>query len=430
MDRADDQRVQQIFQSASLAIESGRSGEAEQLLRQAEAEAPGHPLVLNERARRMLMAGNPAAARELLEQAVAADPNYPALWLNLAAALRKLQRAGEELAALQKVLAFEPRNLRALLQLASLQETGGNTRGAAATYRMALQAMPRGAEPPPAMRAALQHAKETVEANDRALEAFLEERLTALRARYSDVPLARFDRCLATLLRKQPIYRQQPTFMHFPQLPVIEFYERADFPWLDAIEAATEEIRSELIRVLAEDSAALQPYISLPDTTPLTQWRDLNHSRRWSVYYLWREGVAVKEALARCPRTARALEAWPPCDVPGYSPSAVFSILDARTRIPPHTGVSNTRLIVHLPLIVPPGCGFRVGGERREWQPGKAFVFDDTIEHEAWNDSDDSRAVMIFDIWSPFLGEAEREMVRAATVAVGDYYGTRAYRDG
>jgi aspartyl/asparaginyl beta-hydroxylase (cupin superfamily)/Flp pilus assembly protein TadD len=430
MDKDIDLRIQQIFQSAAQAVESGRVQDAEQLLRQAEAEAPRHPLVINEIARRMLLAGNSAGAKELLEQAVKDDPGYPTLWLNLAAALRGLQRADEELAALKKVLAIEPRNLRALLQVASLQEMQGSPRKAAATYRTALQVIPRGFEPPPGLHAVLKHAREIVEANDRALEAFLEERLTDLRARHANLPLGRFDRCLAILLRKQPIYRQQPTFMYFPQLPVIEFHERSDFPWLDSIEAATDDMRAELLNVLAEDAATLQPYISLPETTPLVQWRELNHSRRWSVYYLWREGVAVPENLARCPRTAQALKAWPPCDVPGYSPSAVFSILDAKTRIPPHTGVSNTRLIVHLPLMVPPGCGFRVGGERREWQPGKAFVFDDTIEHEAWNDSDVSRAVLIFDIWSPYVSAAEREMVRSATVAVGEYYGTRSYHEG
>jgi aspartyl/asparaginyl beta-hydroxylase (cupin superfamily)/Flp pilus assembly protein TadD len=430
MDKDLDLRIRQIFQSAAQAVESGRVQDAEQLLRQAEAEAPRHPLVQNEIARQMLIAGNSAGAKELLEQAVKDDPSYATLWLNLAAALRGLKHADKELAALKKVLAIEPRNLRALLQVASLQEMQGNPRMAAATYRTALQLIPRGFEPPPGLHPVLQHAREIVEANDRALEAFLEVRLTDLRARHADLPLGRFDRCLAILLRKQPIYRQQPTFMYFPQLPVIEFHQRSDFPWLDSIEAATDDIRAELLDVLAEDSATLQPYISLPETTPLVQWRELNHSRRWSVYYLWREGVAVPENLARCPRTAAALKAWPPCDVPGYSPSAVFSILDAKTRIPPHTGVSNTRLIVHLPLIVPPGCGFRVGGERRGWQPGKAFVFDDTIEHEAWNDSDVSRAVLIFDIWSPYLSAAERELVRSATVAVGEYYGTRSYHEG
>jgi aspartyl/asparaginyl beta-hydroxylase (cupin superfamily) len=110
--------------------------------------------------------------------------------------------------------------------------------------------------------------------------------------------------------------------------------------------------------------------------------------------------------------------------VAGRGPTAFFSILDAGTRIPAHTGVTNTRLTVHLPLIVPPGCGFRVGSETREWVPGKAWVFDDTIEHEAWNLSDVPRGVLIFDIWNPFLTAAERDLVRAVTETVRTYYGT------
>jgi tetratricopeptide (TPR) repeat protein len=362
MAEGDDRRIRQLIESATQAFAGGRAQDAERLLRQAEAEAPGHPLVLNEIARRMLLAGNPAGAYEVLEQAIKGDPTDASMWLNLAAALRGLKRGDEEMAALQKVLSLEPRNVRALLQAASLQEIQGKPRDAAATYRKALQLIPAGVEPPPTMRPVLQHAKETVEANDRALEAFLEERLKDLRARYAHEPLGRFDRCLATLLRKRRIYRPQPTFMYFPYLPAIEFYERADFPWLDSIEAATDDIRAELVNVLADGlDATLEPYVTLSATAPLDQWRELNHSRRWGVYYLWREGAPYPEHLARCPRTVAALEAWPRCDVPGSTPSALFSILDARTRIPPHTGVSNTRLIVHLPLIIPPGCGCRVG---------------------------------------------------------------------
>jgi aspartyl/asparaginyl beta-hydroxylase (cupin superfamily) len=78
---------------------------------------------------------------------------------------------------------------------------------------------------------------------------------------------------------------------------------------------------------------------------------------------------------------------------------------------------------VHLPLIVPPQCGFRVGSETRAWVPGRAWVFDDSIEHEAWNGSDTPRAILIFDIWNPFLSAAERAIVRAAMEAVGSYYG-------
>src|SRR5262249_11463307 len=159
-----------------------------------------------------------------------------------------------------------------------------------------------------------------------------------------------------------------------------------------------------------EAPSSLEPYVAQPQGVP-PEWAQLNHSRRWGVYYLSREGVAVSEHLRRCPRTAAALEHWPRWDVPRCGPTAMFSILDARTHIPPHNGMDNTRLVVHLPLIVPPGCRFRVGAECREWHPGRAFIFDDTIEHEAWNDSEMPRAVLILDVWNPLLTLVEREFV-------------------
>jgi aspartate beta-hydroxylase len=426
----DDRRIRQLIETAAQASASGRVQEADRLVRQAEAEAPKHPLVRNETARRLLLAGDAAGAYTLLKQAVGEDPSHAPIWLNLAAALRGLKRAEEEMAAIDKALAIEPRNLRALLQKASLQELQGQRRAAAMTYRYVLQSVPSGALPPQSLRPVFQYAMQFVAANDNELEQFLDSRLATLRELFKDEPLQRFERCLETLLRKKPVYRPQPTFMYFPRLPAIEFYERSDFPWLDSIEAAADDIRTELVNVLQEGPAVLRPYVDIPEGMPLDQWRELNQSRRWGVYYLWQEGVAIADHIARFPRTVKALEAWPRCEVPGCSPTAVFSILDAKTRIPGHTGVSNTRLIVHLPLIVPPGCGFRVGAERREWQPGKAFVFDDTFEHEAWNDSDVPRAVLILDIWSPHVSVAERELVSRVSADVSEFYGTGSYHEG
>jgi len=140
-------------------------------------------------------------------------------------------------------------------------------------------------------------------------------------------------------------------------------------------------------------------------------------------------GERVEDHLARCPRTAAALEAAPRVDIPGRGPTAFFSILEPRTTIPAHHGVTNTRLIVHLPLVVPPGCRFRVGSDTREWQTGEAWVFDDTIEHEAVNDSDAPRAILIFDIWHPELTMLERELIREATAALGEYYGPEGLPD-
>lgn len=319
---------------------------------------------------------------------------------------------------------LESGDFKALLLAAVEHEARGETRAAAATYRTALQSIPRFLSP--SARPVLEHAKGVVDANDAELEAFLAQRLSPLRQRLGegdpDRALGRVDRSLEILLRKRRVYRPSPSFMYVPQLPAIEFYDRALFPWLDALEAATADIRAELVQVLAEGPTALEPYVNV-DGVPEPRWQELNRSRRWGVFYLWRAGEPVHENLARCPRTAAALQGWPRCELKGTGPSAVFSILEPGTRIPPHVGVNNARLIVHLPLIVPPGCGFRVGAETREWEPGKAFVFDDTIEHEAWNQSDQPRAVLILDTWNPFLSEAEREMITAVTAGVGDYYG-------
>jgi aspartyl/asparaginyl beta-hydroxylase (cupin superfamily) len=112
--------------------------------------------------------------------------------------------------------------------------------------------------------------------------------------------------------------------------------------------------------------------------------------------------------------------------LPGRSPSILFSLLRPGARIPPHTGILNTRLICHLPLVVPPRCGFRVGNETREWVEGKAWVFDDTVEHEAWNFSDRTRVILLFEVWQPDLTASERDLVSAMFEAIDSDRGVPA----
>jgi aspartyl/asparaginyl beta-hydroxylase (cupin superfamily) len=135
-------------------------------------------------------------------------------------------------------------------------------------------------------------------------------------------------------------------------------------------------------------------------------------------------GARVEENASRCPRTMQALSHAPQPDQPGRTPAAMFSLLKPRTTIPAHTGVTNSRLVTHLPLIVPEGCRFRVGNDVRQWVPGKAWVFDDTIEHEAINDSDKLRVVLIFDIWHPHLSQAERSLITAMTAGLNAFLGS------
>jgi aspartate beta-hydroxylase len=391
--------------------------------------AASHPLVVD-RARGGPPPEDAALAAKALEESVRKTPGNASLWFSLAEARYRLGRTDEELTALERGLAIQPGRTEALLRAASIHEARGAGPVAAACYRTALASVRRGAPLDPHLRPSLDRAAAAVAANTVALETFLEERLKTLRAGHADEQLARFDRCMATVLRKRRVYRPTPSFMYFPNLPAFEFYERDDFPWLASIEAATDDIRSELMGVLADDHASLRPYITTrkeggvtTQKPPDDAWKELNESPRWSAYFLWQEGVSYPQNIARCPRTIAALESWPRCDLPRTGPTAMFSLLAPRTRIPPHTGVTNVRLVVHVPLVVPPGCGFRVGAETRAWEPGKALVFDDSIEHEAWNDSDQLRAVLIIDIWNPFLTPAERDMVRVLTAGVGEFYG-------
>ena len=167
---------------------------------------------------------------------------------------------------------------------------------------------------------------------------------------------------------------------------------------------------------------ALVPYMDLPDTQPVDQWAELNRSHAWTAFHLYQHGRRIEANCARCPDTLAALALAPQPHALNRSPSAMFSVLKARTRIPPHTGVSNTRLVAHLALSVPQACGFRVGSETRAWREGCAWVFDDTIEHEAWNDSDVARAVLIFDVRHPLIPEEEHAAI-AAVMAAMDGFG-------
>lgn len=424
--------VQGWVQQAEQALQTGNRAQAEALMARVRNAAPDHPAILNANALVELQKGDLVAARALLERAVAQDESNPRLWMNLVVTLRKLGLADEEMQALQRVLEIEPRHLAALLQKGALLELQGKPKAAAKTYHNAIQTLRPGASAslPKALQPMLQRAIEVTNANDAALADYLAEQLRGVRQEHTGEDQSRFDHCIDTIVNRRRIYTPRPTFLCFPKLPALEFYPREHFPWLPLVEAATDVMRGEFERVFAEDADSLEPYVAYPKGRPLDQWAELNHSRKWSVFYLWRDGVPQHEHLERCPATAEILKQLPMHDVPGYAPTAFFSVLDAKSHIPPHTGVTNTRVIAHVPLVVPEGCRFRVGSETREWRPNHAWVFDDSIEHEAWNDSALPRAILIFDLWNPFLTAAERALVSKAVQQVKEYYREQAPLSG
>lgn len=372
---------------------------------------------------RALKAGDIEAARSIIRGWVSRDPKDIGAWLRLAGIARKAGHVSEALEALESALRIDPRCFPALLMLATVRESLGDARAAAHHYSVAIAQAPPTWQIEPSALAALEHGRGLVERHNRELRDFIHASISDTRSECATTEQKRIDTFIDLTLRIRKSYVQQPMEFCYPGLPSIEFYDRANFPWLEALEAESGEIRRELLSILGEGGEGFAPYINYSDQIPLDQWRELNRSPKWTAWHFFDRGEPIEDRLKKAPATAAALAKLPQPTVPRRSPSALFSALTPKTRIPPHTGVANFRVLVHLPLVIPRGCGFRVGGETREWRYGEAWIFDDTIEHEAWNDSDDLRVILICDIWSPFLSPSERDAVRAIIDARDQYTG-------
>jgi aspartyl/asparaginyl beta-hydroxylase (cupin superfamily) len=261
---------------------------------------------------------------------------------------------------------------------------------------------------PPMAEDALVRGTRFLELHNREFQAAVEGELSDALA---DKESRRFRAAVDVMLGKRRVYQNECHGVHYPFLPADEFFERRHFPWFEELEARTPAIREEALALLKGWHEAIRPYVSQPAGTPTNKWSPLDRKLDWGACFLWEYGVRNDAVCDLCPETAAALERVPKSHIPGKAPSAFFSILQPGAHIPPHTGVTNTRAIIHLPLLVPEGCEFRVGGETRAWREGEAFAFDDTIEHEAWNRSDQMRIVLIFDVWNPHLSEAEQDQL-------------------
>ena len=369
------------------------------------------PQALNAAGMARLNAGDPGGAVSLFARAAELDSRATALWLNLANAQRQTGDDAGEAASLARVLAIDARDLTGLIRSAELHERRGDPAKAMQAWVGVLSVAPPVEETKPPLSDVLAHAAAFVAARNADFAATIGAALAPAVAAVPASARRRFDAAVGVATGQRRVFVNECAGMHFPFLPADEFFAREHFPWMAAFEAQAPAIRAEALALLGRGDG-IEPYVAMEPGAPPNKWTALDRSLDWGCYYLWQYGKPIDAALAACPATALALAELPKAELPGRAPTAFFSILKPHTRIPPHTGVSNTRTIVHLPLIVPPGCGFRVGSETREWVDGEAFGFDDTIEHEAWNDSDDVRVVLILDVWNPYLSADERTLVQ------------------
>lgn len=423
--------AENLGQSARHAMAAGRPEEAVRLWHQLVQREPQNAEALLHLGQMSLQGRDFPAAQKYLERARAASPEDPVIPLNLAFLFRTVGDAAREMSALTDALAIDPYFYPALLSRGMLEERQGDKRAAAVTYRNVLRTIASPDQVPAPMRSALKHAEDVVNADAAALDTFLQSRLDALRTRHPTQNWSALAHWKDIAAGNRKVYQPEPAMLHIPYLPPLQFYDNASFSWLPALEDATQIIREEFLSVFHEDNQdGFRPYIDRPSDVPLNQWAELNRNPRWSVFPLWQDGRYVEKNGSRCPKTVALLRNIPMCEIANFAPNVVFSLLSPKTRIPAHSGDTNARLIVHLPLIVPNGCRFRVGNDVREWQEGKAWVFDDTINHEAWNDSDDLRVILMIDIWNPNLSAPERELTAELLNGVNDYRRGEPRADG
>ncbi|MFZ9003099.1 MAG: aspartyl/asparaginyl beta-hydroxylase domain-containing protein [Robiginitalea sp.] len=172
-------------------------------------------------------------------------------------------------------------------------------------------------------------------------------------------------------------------------------YDNSDFPWTVLLETNYPVIRKELEKVLVDQER-------LPSLQQIQREQEvLNQDNRWQTFFLYGFGTKVTRNCALCPETTSLLEQIPDMK------TAFFSVLAPGKHIPAHKGLFKGIIRSHLGMIIPgrPGdCRMRIEEREIHWKEGEVVVFDDTFDHEVWNDTDKTRVVLLIDVLRPFRG--------------------------
>jgi aspartate beta-hydroxylase len=413
--------------TAQQLLLQGRVTEAEQEFRRVLAQSPDNVEALNAIALAALRSGDGRQALELLDRAALIEPDNPMTQHHLGRAHELLGDAAAAALAYRSAIALRPDFYVARLQLANLFGQLGESEPALLHSARAIadaQRQGRWVDPastPAALRPAVEQAVKRLRSGRRA---WLAGVLEPLRAEFGASELRRVDRCLRMYLGEETISypdpRQRPSFLYFPDLPATPYLDRARMPWIAEFESCSAAIHAELLALLPATRGRERVF-----TTEELERENLRGMDRgpasWTGYYLYRYGLRREDNCRACPATALAIGRAPLARIREHAPEVLFSVFTPGTHLLPHRGVTNTRVVAHLPLIIPADCALRVGGELHQWEAGKVVVFDDTYEHEAWNRSDTTRVVLIFDVWNPWLTDAEQSAVSRLIEALGDF---------
>jgi len=423
--RADPQ-FDALVRRARQATDRGDEDAAVGLWHEVLARDPAHLVALSAVAAIAFRAGDHVAAATALDRALELRPADPVLLRNRAALRAAAGEVESALAVLREAATAAPGSCLPQLELGLLLAANGRMDEAVRALRAAWAIEPRLADAtaadqleaplPELARHARAVGRDWLEA--RCAIAF--ERVRAAHGTSVDL-----ERVVAALRAHQghlpTTYRdplQQASTLYLPELEARAWFEREEFEWVEALEAEADAIRVELLTI-ATQGGGTEPYLARAPL-PGADWHALAGTDAWSSFFLYKDAQRVDANCERCPRTEAALLAVPTARSHGVPGESMFSLLKPRTRIPPHHGHTNAKLTVHLPLVIPPGCGIKAGAEARTWTEGRVIAFDDSFLHEAWNGSDALRAVLIFEVWHPGLAPHERDAVGGVLDAIAD----------
>jgi aspartyl/asparaginyl beta-hydroxylase (cupin superfamily) len=362
-----------------------------------------------------LQARDPARAAAQLRAAANVAPAGEMPWIALANAEQALGNLDAAESALDQQLLLSPRDVGALLMKGFLRERSGDDRAAVSFYQAARNQAGVDGAVPPQLAQLHDHAGRFIAQTGSQFTAHL------LDAVGSDLSAAMVE-AVELLTGKRELYLQEPSVFYYPGLPQRRFYDASEFPWLEPILELLPPMQAELEAVRASGGEGFSPYVQRSGDRPAPN-NPLLDSQDWTALHFWRSGVRVDENAERCPATMAALAHAPMPQIPGRSPNAHWSRLLPGAHIKPHTGMLNTRLICHIPVLTAPDCALRVGSENRTWDDGVPLIFDDSINHEARNAGTQERVVLLFEIWRPEIPEADREAISRIFQAI-EAYGT------
>ncbi|MBY6063606.1 aspartyl/asparaginyl beta-hydroxylase domain-containing protein [Pseudidiomarina sediminum] len=361
-------------------------------------------------------------AIEVLEQLLAKAPQQAVYHQQLGQVLQRFCDSEAKHAQLQTLVAQYPNAFTTRLVVARFDEMKGNMQSAVHNYIRAINGAQslgfwlNDASTAPWCRPFVQHALTVAHRERLAMGQRWQEQL---KQKYGASAIQRVLKSVQMYTGETAVEhtddRQLPKYFYVPDLPVAPQFPRESMPFLEEYEAASAGIQEELAQVL-----------SVAQEFPRFQHEEgedmLTEGGDWDAYFFYRHGERFEDHLTTCPYTASALERLPLCRIPKHSPEVCFSILRPGAHILPHRGVTNLRSVLHLGLSIPTGCALNLPNIMEiTWQDNRAFAFDDTYLHEAWNRSDSTRIVLLADIWNPYLSDVERAALTDVMSELGDF---------